>query len=102
MRLDERIPNLTSELKSDDIYCSLWPKNGRKLAKYPILPVSDRFLTKMGQMLSNFNSETRFGIISSSLDPKTKGLLILHILTPHRNFKTLVGRSRVGMKILKK
>ena len=43
MRLEERTPNLVSELKWDDIYPSFMPKNGRQLAKYPILSILDRF-----------------------------------------------------------
>ena len=49
MRLDERIPNLASELKLDNILPSFWPKNGRKLAKYPILSVFDRFFFLQSQ-----------------------------------------------------
>ena len=47
MPLDERTPNLVSELKSVT-YDSILAKNGKKLAKYPIISVFDRFLAKNG------------------------------------------------------
>ena len=45
-------------------WCKPDAKNGRKLAKFPILLVSDRFFQK-GDQISDVNSETRFEILSS-------------------------------------
>ena len=65
MRLDYRILNLISELKSDDI----WPHFGHKTVKNWQNRLFCQFLAflleKMSQMLSDFKSETRFGILSS-------------------------------------
>ena len=50
-----------------------WPQNGGTLIHLAILPVIDSFDSFLpkgggGQMLSNFNFETRFGILSSRLN----------------------------------
>ena len=66
MRIGERIPNLVSELKSDDIYPSFLAKKLLKTGKVSYFVSFDSFMaTKGGQLLSNFNSKTRFVILSS-------------------------------------
>ena len=103
MPLEERITNLVSELKSDNIWPHFLQKKCRKLAKYPILPVFHSFFFGQegrGQILSDFNSENIFGIHSSRrifYTPKRKGLKTLFFIPPHCNFKTLVARGRVGI-----
>ena len=105
MRLDERIPNLVSELKSDDIYPSFCPQNGQKLAKYPILSVFDHFSAKNGVTCYPI-SILRHGLESSlqgtSLRPQNERIINTLFFDPHCNFKTLIARGQVGMKILEK
>ena len=102
MRLDERIPNLVSELKLGNIWLHFWKKRS-KTDKVGYLPVSTVFWPKRGV---NVIRLLFWGQIwnhqCTSFRPKMKGLLILHFLTRHCNFKTLVARGRVGMKILEK
>ena len=80
MHLDERIPNMVSELKLDNIWPHFWPKNCRKLAKYPTLSVFDRFWPNMGSNVIQFQCWDQIWnpLIKAHLfDPKMKGLLIL-------------------------
>ena len=97
MRVDERIPNLVSEFKSD----SIWPlldQNTGKLAELGILPVFDRFMAKKGVkcypiciLRPDFESSHQGDI----LDHKIKGDWKLYFFGPHTNFKTeqLVGMT---------
>ena len=62
---NERIPNLVSKFRSDNIWPTFWPKNRQKLAKSDTLPVFDSFFgQKEGQMLFDLNFEARVGIVS--------------------------------------
>ena len=67
MRFDERIRNLVSEFKLDDIYPSFGKQ--KTVENWQSTQFSQfstvYFCQKWGQMLSNFTSETRFGIPSS-------------------------------------
>ena len=49
---DERIQNLASEFKSNNILPPFWPKHCQKLARYPILPILTIFGLKGGQSAS--------------------------------------------------
>ena len=57
MRLDARMPNLVSELKSDNIRPFLGKKQ-LKTGKIGYFASFDFFLPKNGQMLSDFNSHS--------------------------------------------
>ena len=65
MRLDERIPNLLSKLKKkiifNPIFVQKWSKNG-KIADTASFR---QFFGQKGSTLSDFNIETRFGILSN-------------------------------------
>ena len=49
IHLEDKIPNLVSKFKSDDILPLFVARNGRKLTKFPILPVFDRSLANTGE-----------------------------------------------------
>ena len=58
IRLDERITNLVSKFKSDNIWPLFGQRNGGKLVKSGVLPVFDFVGQKGSQMLSDLSSET--------------------------------------------
>ena len=103
MRLDERIPCLVSELKLDNISPHFWPKKS-KADKIGYFASFRPFLgQKWGQMLSNFSSETdqiwNPLIKAHLLNPQNERVTNTLFFDPHCDFKTLVARGRVGMKI---
>ena len=107
MRLDERIPNLVSELKSDENYPSFWPKkNSRKLAKYHILSVFDRFFFAKNRVkyypISVMRPELESSHQGASFKPQNERWCYALFLHPPCNFKSLLARGRVGIKILEK
>ena len=65
LRNDERIPNLVSKFKSDNIWRHFRPKNLSKYLILPFLTFLTVFLAKRGQILFDLNSETRSGILLS-------------------------------------
>ena len=88
-RLDERIANMISKVKSDNILPLLRPKNCRKRSQTGKLAKFVRFRPffgrKRGQILSDYNFETRFGIPSSwrnFLTPNERKLITLFFWPP--------------------
>ena len=61
---DERIPNLVSEFKSNNIWTLLAEKQS-KIGKIPELANFQQFFGHESQMLFDLNFDTKFGILSS-------------------------------------
>ena len=98
MRLDEGIQNLVSELKSGDIDPSFWPKNGRKVAKYPFCQFSTVFYQKWVKChpISILRPDLESFHQGASLRPQHERNVKTLFFDPHCNFKTLVAGGSVG------
>ena len=80
-------------------------KNGQNLANYTFCQFLTVFWPKMRSNVIKFQfwDQTWNPFIKAHLlGPKMNGMLIDYLLTQNCNFKTLVARGRVGMKILEK
>ena len=97
MRLDESISNLLTPF---------WRKMGENLQNRVFYQFSTVFfLSKREVNVIRFQFWDQIWnplINMHFIDPKMKEKLQLYFLTSHCNFKTLVTRGRVGMKILEK
>ena len=84
---------IVSDDKADNNWLPFWPKSDRKLAKYPILPVFDRFFGQKGVKCY------RIWILRPALESSHKGesfrsqnerALNILFLAPDKNVKTWV------------
>ena len=105
MCFDERIPNLVSELKLDDICPCFWPKIVEKWQN-TLFCHFDLFFGG-GECIKCYP----ISIFRPDLESSHQGASFRHqnelivntlFLAPHCNLKNLVARGRVGMKIKKK